>query len=194
MMAAVPRALMALAVRSMGAHRRTWGEAMEAELEAAREDGKPLLFALGCLAAAWRELPAHEEGRFAIASHLVAFLLIVPAAALAASTMLADFASSGAVSEANRAALPSLAALLLVLAGAHLRMAWLVLERDWTRLAPAAALAAAATTTLVLFAAVVFGDFASAPLRAAALAAELGCVAALARWHGCAFAGVEAPT
>jgi hypothetical protein len=203
MIAAVSRAVMALAVSCLGDRRREWALAMEAEFEAAMEDGKPLAFALGCLVAAWRELPAHEEGRFTIASHVLAFVLILPTAALLAG-MVADFpvAQSGAsglleaiggreplLSEGNRSAVPALAALAALLAAAHLRIAWLVLERDWERIAAVGALAAAATVTLVIFSVVVFAYYGSALGQAAALAVELAAVSALARWHGRSFGG-----
>lgn len=210
---AVSRAVMTLAVSCLGQCRHEWALAMQGEFEAAREDGKPLSFALGCLAAAWRDLPAHEEGRFMIASHLLAFVLMVPTAALLLSSMLAGFPYSylGAVeaqalleasrgpapllSDANRSALPPLAALLVLLAGSHLRIAWLVLERDWTRVAAAAALAAAATVTLILFTTLVFSYCAAAPAHLAVLAIELGCLSALARWHsGSVVSSAEAPT
>jgi hypothetical protein len=201
MIAALSRAVMALAVSCLDDDRREWALAMEAEFEAAKEDGKPLAFAFGCLVAAWRELPAHEEGRFTIASHVLAFVLILPTAALLAG-MAADFpaARSGApglleaiggreplLSEANRSAVPALAALAALLAAAHLRIAWLVLERDWERMAAVAALAAAATVTLVIFSVVVFDYYGSALGQAAALAVELAAVSALARWHGRSF-------
>lgn len=213
MNAALSRAVMALAVSCVGRRRREWGRAMEGEFEAAREDGKPLVFALGCLIAAWRELPAHEEGRFIIASHLLAFVLLVPTAALLASSILADFpfsylgppgaqslleatgAQKPLLSEANRSALPPLAALLALLAASHLRIAWLVLERDWARAAGAAAMAAAATVTLILFTTLTFAYSAAAPAQAAALAIELAAVSALARWHARSFdSAAEAPT
>ena len=199
MTAALSRAVLALAASCLGRHRQQWALAMQAELEAAREDGKPLVFALGCLFAAWRELPAHAEGRFILASHLLVFALLIPAAALPLWSLLTDFPYSpfgqfGAqapllLSDANRAAVPSLAALLAVLAAAHLRLAWLVLERDWARAGAVATLAAATTVTFLILLAVVFGGGSSAPRQAAWLAAELAAVAALARWHSRSFAG-----
>jgi hypothetical protein len=205
MIAAVSRAVMALAIGCLGRHRRDWALAMEAEFEAAREDGKPLSFALGCLSAAWRELPAHEEGRFTIASHALAFVLILPTAALLMSGIITDFPYSylgqvdgydllqaaggqeAVLSEANRSAVPSLAALAVLLAASHLRIAWLVLERDWARVAAVGALAAAATMTLFIFTIVAFTCDASAVAQAAALALELVTVSALARWHARSF-------
>jgi hypothetical protein len=199
--------LVAVAVRSLGHHRREWALAMEVEFEAASADGKPLTFALGCLAAAWRELPAHEEGRFTIASHALAFLLIIPTAALLLSSLLAGFPVSylGQVgaggwlelaggqkplfSDANRSAVPPLAVLVLLLAASHLRIAWLVLERDWERVAALGMLMAAATMALTIFTSLVFAYGASALAQAAMLATELAIISALARWHARSFGG-----
>jgi hypothetical protein len=185
MMTAVARAVMALAVRSLAHERRSWALAMEAEFEAASEDGKALEFAAGCLIAAWRELPAHEEGRFAIASHVLALVVIVPVAAFMVASLLTGLPTSylETVNDANRAAVPSLAILVLLFAALNLRIAWLALDRDWARLAAAGALSAAATATLVIFSAVVFQDHAAALAQAAALIVELAGVAALAQWH-----------
>jgi hypothetical protein len=207
MMAAVARAVMAMAVRCLGDRRREWALAMEAEFEAAREDGKPLSFALGCLTAAWRELPAHEEGRFTIASHVLAFVLLIPTAALLVSSLVTDFPTSylgriegfglpdviggqePLLNEATRSAVPSLAVLLVALAASHLRIAWLVLERDWARVAALGTLLAAATVTLIIFTGVVFASCAFPLTQAAALAIELASISALARWHARSFGG-----
>jgi hypothetical protein len=201
MIALLSRAVLALAASVLGDRRREWALAMEAEFEAAREEGKPLGFALGCLAAACRELPAHDEGRFAIASHAVALLLIIPTAGLLLFSIVADFpfsylgpaavpSSADAIgggapvlSDANRAAVPSLAVLVFLLAAAHVRIAWLVLERDWMRVAAVGTMIAAATVTLFIFTFVVFDYYSSALAQGAALAVELTGISALARWH-----------
>jgi hypothetical protein len=207
MTAAIPRAVMALAVSCLAERRREWGVAMQVEFEAARLDGKPLTFAMGCLMAALRELPAHAEGRFAIVSHLLALGLIVPAAALLLASILADFPLSyfdqvgtGAwldvaggykplLSDANRSAVPPLAALMIVLSVCHLRIAWLILEREWERVAALAALSAATTVTLVIFTTVVFAHAAPALADAAMLAIELTAILDLARWHSRSLVG-----
>ena len=195
----VARAVMALAVSCLGGRGRDWALAMEGEFEAASEDGKPLSFALGCLMAAWRELPAHEEGRFTIASHVLALVLLVPTAALLVSSLATDFPASyfglpdsiggqePLLNEANLSAVPSLAILLVGLAASHLRLAWLVLDRDWARVAALGTLLAAASVTLILFAALVFATFAFPLAQAGTLAIELTAVSALARWHARSF-------
>jgi len=198
---ALARMLIALAAALLGEHRHDWAGAMAAEFDAADEDGLGLSFAFGCLAAACRDLPSHAQGRFALAAHALALVLIVPTAALLAAGLIADFphsvfartaafglleAGTGReplLTEANAAALPSLAALTLIIAAAHVRIAWLVLERDWTRVAATGALAAAASVTLILFSAVVFGAHGAALAHTAALAFELAGAAALARWQ-----------
>ena len=149
MTASLSRALMSLAVRCLGHDRRDWGLAMQGEFEAASAEGKPLSFAWGCLAAACRELPAHEEGRFSIASHMLAFVVLLPTAALLVSSLIIAFPLSylrrldgfglldalggqdPLLSEANLSVVPLLALLLAAIAATHLRIAWLVLERDW---------------------------------------------------------------
>ena len=184
---------MALAVACLGEARREWARAMEAELEAAQEGGEACGFALGCLFAAVRELPAHEEGRFAVAVHALAFLLVLPAAAFLLSSLLGGFPLSWLGQEtvltaANLFAVPPLAMLVLALAALQLRLAWLVVERDWVRIAPVAASTAAATAALAIFSAVVFADVAAAVTFPGAVALELGAVAALARRHAAAAA------
>jgi len=185
MIAAVARALMALAVHMLGEHQRDWA----------------LAFAIGCLITACRELPRHEGGRFAVASHIFALGIIVPVAALTVTSLLTGFPSSylghigvhdllevrgGAgplLNEGNSFAIPALALLVSVLAMLHLRIAWLALERDWTRLAAVGALSAAVTAALLICSAVIFADFVAPLAQVAVLAVELTAAAALARWH-----------
>jgi hypothetical protein len=76
-----------------------------------------------------------------------------------------------------------------LLAATHVRIAWLVLERDWARVAAAGMLIAAATVTLTLFSGVVFVDWVPALAQAAAVAVELSGISALARWHSRSFGG-----
>ncbi len=198
----VSRSFMALAVRMLGEHRREWAIAMQMEYEAASADGKALGFALGCLLTACRELPAREEGRFAIASHILALGIILPVAALTVASVATGFPASylghvgvhgvaelgggqgPILSEGNRFAVAPLALLVIALAALHLRIAWLALERDWTRLAAAGALSAAVTATLLILSLVVFVDAVAALAQVAVLVVELAAASALARWHG----------
>ncbi len=202
---ALARIVMAMAARGLGHHRREWAQAMHMEYEAAVADGKPLSFALGCLATAWRQLPAHDEGRFTIASHLLVFILLLPMAAVLLAIVLTNFPNSYVapigifglletidgkgplLNEATRSAIPSLAFLVAALAAFHLRLAWLVLQHDWPRVAALAPLLAVTTVTLIIFSSVVFAYYALPLSQAAALAIELTAVSALARWHARSF-------
>ena len=187
----VATAVMALAVRCLGDHRREWAFAMEAEFEAAAEDGRPLAFAIGCLAAAWRGMPTHAEGRFVLASHALAIGLLVPMAALLLMGVLFGFPHLPAIgggpepifTDAHWSAVPSLAGLVLLLGVGRLLLAWALLDRDWARVAVIGRLNAAVAATLVTFAGVLFLDDTRALLQAAALAVELIIVATMACWH-----------
>jgi hypothetical protein len=201
MTATLARFLMALAVYALGDTRREWAHGMQVEFEAAQADGKPLAFAFGCLLTACRDLPAHEAGRFAIASHVLALGVIVPVAAIRIASLLAEFPTSylghigthsvfrpggghaALLNEGTVFAIPSLGLLVLLLTVLNLRIAWLALERDWERLARAGALAAAATATLLIFSAIAFVDHAAALTQAAVLTVELTGAWSLARWH-----------
>lgn len=193
MTAIFSRALVALAAHGLGDDRREWGLAMRAEFEAAVEDGKPLRFAIGCLACSWRQMPAREEGRFVLASHLLAIGFLIPVAAVLIWDSLIGVSNprsavrvglSALADGPNRAAVPSLVAVLLLLGLGHLRLAWVMLERDWERVRSAGMLNAAASMTLVAIAGAMFLRDAGFLLEAAILtAAELAAVAALAQWH-----------
>lgn len=200
MITTVARAVMAMTVRCLGHRRREWALAMEVEFEVAASEGRPLGFALGCLAAAWREMPAHEEGRLTIAGHVLAVGLIVPAAGLLISGVLTGFpflppgpaSVHGLLTDGGReisfndaywSAMPALAVSVLLLGIGHLLLAWAMLERDWARVIVVGKLNAALATTLVIFTSVLFLDGTRALLQAAVLAVELTAVSALARWH-----------
>jgi hypothetical protein len=195
MMAAIGRATMTLAVHCLGDQRGEWARAMQAEFEIATEHGKPLSFAISCLAGALREMPAHEEGRFVIANHVLAIGLILPVAVMMLSTMMSVFGQSAAqylmpdgsgskplLSDGNRSAIPSLLVTLSLVGAAHLRMAWALLECDWARVASIGRMLAALSVTLALFCALVFVS-SSGLMVGAAVAMELGAVLVIARWH-----------
>jgi hypothetical protein len=200
--AAVARAVMILASRCFGERRRTWAMAMQAELEVAIEDGQPLTFAIGCLASAVQEMPAHSEGRFTLAVHAIVFGLMIPAAGLLVSATLLGFPSlfSGHVgingwlaggeavtsllNPSNHSAVPALALLVLALVSGHLVMPWFVLERDWRRVVVLGRLNVAATATLLIFTGILFLDETFMLLPVAGLVIEWSAIAALSRWHG----------
>lgn len=192
---------MRLAARCLGESRRDWAFAMQIEFAAAIEDGGPLAFAMGCLIAAWREMPGHTQGRFVLANYALALGLLVPMAGLqfacatGSSYLFAGQAGLYAVlapaglqdpylAEAHRSAIPALLALWLMLGAGHLRLAWVVLERDWSRVTSAAAFTVATSATLVIFTGVLFLNDASVALQAILLTIELIAIYASARWHG----------
>lgn len=193
------RAVMAVAVRCLPECRRGWGMAMAAEFEAAVEEGRALSFALGCLAAAGHEMPVHAEGRRAIIGHGFALGVLLPVAALLLASVadgLPGFHSAAIVlhgpvvevagvpvNEANVCAVPGLVLLVLLLVGGHLRLAWMVVARDWARVTSAALLNAAAAMTLVAAAGALFLADPRVLVQAGMVLAELAAVAGLARWH-----------
>jgi hypothetical protein len=201
MTATAARGVMALAVRCLGDHRREWALAMQAEFDAATEDGHPLRFAMGCLFGALRDLPGHEAGRFVLSSYVLALGLMVPIAASLIFGVLSDFpyaylmqaradlpAAGGSpaliLNEANLAALPSLAVLVVFLGVGHLRLAWDMLECDWDRVAVAARANAAITATLAIFTGVVFYCTTPVLFQAIGVTVELAVISAMTRWYG----------
>lgn len=196
MSAAVSRAVMALAARCLGPRRREWALAMRAEHEEALRNGGALSFSVGCLLAAWRELPAHGEGRLLLARHALVLGLVMPvAAALLSAAPFGgpcadplDLVPGGAgcghlLNDGNRAAAAVLVQLLAAIAAAHLAVAWAVLDRDWTRVAALGRLGAASATALVMLSCLAFLDATRALPPVAALVAEALAVCALVRLH-----------
>lgn len=195
---------MILAECCLGGARREWALAMQGEFEAAVEAGKPLAFATGCLMASLREMPRQEEGRFVLVNHMLALGVLIPAAGLqlmcaAGSAFPQGSALHGApapgsaqafyLADAYLAAVPMLLGLWLLLCALHLRLAWVLLEGDWSGVIRVGSLIAAATITLLVFTGVLLLDDARTVVQAAMLATELGAIAALARWHDRLFSG-----
>ena len=201
MSTALSQAVMTLAVCCMGESRRGWALAMQIEFEAAAAEGRSLRFAIGCLAAAWRELLVREEGRFVLTSYALALGLMIPMAALQIGCALLGLpylypgqkGLAGALLEGGtheallrgvyQAAVPSLAVLLLLLGVAHLRIAWAMLEHDWSRVTRTGTLMLAGAATLVIFMGALFLDGTQALLQVAVLVVELATVSVVARWH-----------
>jgi hypothetical protein len=201
MKAAVARAVMALAVASLSESRREWSLAMQAEFETAVTEGKPLLFAMGCLTAAWREMVTREEGRFLLTNYALALGLMIPMAALQigcavfglpylfpgqaglGGALLQGGAQEVLLRGVYQAAVPSLSLLLLLLGLGHLRIAWAMLDRDWPRVQRTGMLASAAAATLIIFMGTLFLDGRQAMLQAAVLAIELATLSVVVRWH-----------
>jgi hypothetical protein len=194
------RAAMAMARACLGENRLEWADAMEAEFAFAAREGKALGFAAGCLAAAFWEVPRCREGRLGLASYALAFGLLIPmAASQLACAMGLPNASHGPavihgilagtgpqspfVAPAQLGAVPALSLLWLLLGAGHLRLAWLLLDRDWRGALNVGAFIAAAMVTLFLFMEVLLLDVTSLVREGSVLAVEFGACAAAARYH-----------
>jgi len=190
---------MTLAIRCLGESRREWALAMKAEFQAAVDDGRPLAFAAGCLVAAWREMPLQSEGRFVLANYTLALGVLIPMAVLQFACAGLPYLSVARgwghallapgsaqqlyLGEAYSAAVLPLLILWMLLGAGHLRLAWVLLERDWSGVARVGALTVAASATLVVFTGVLFLDDARVSLQAVLLAIELATICASWRWH-----------
>jgi hypothetical protein len=187
---------MAVAIRALGRSRREWALAMRAEFEVAVAEGRPFAFALGCLTAAWREMPSHAEGRLVLSNYALALGVLIPMAVLqfALALDLASFAGAepGGGLPAGVALLlapsqfdaaPSLLALRLLIGLAHLRLAWVLVEQDWGRVAKTGALIGAAMASFFLFTGALGLDLTFLAAQAAAMAIELAVIMAAARRH-----------
>jgi hypothetical protein len=195
MTAALSRAVMSLAGRCLGTDRQEWALAMQAEFEAAAEDGKPLAFAIGCLIAAWREMVKQGEGRLALANYALALGLLIPMAvqqfeqAVGFSMFLGAGIPARSAGQnpyliwSQNSATPVLLVLWLLLGIAHLCLAWVLVEGDWPRVVKFGALIGAATITLSLFTGVLMLDPSPLIAQAGELAIELSALLASARWH-----------
>lgn len=194
MKAGVSRALMSLATCCLGESRREWALAMEAEYDAAAEAGAPFAFAAGCLIAAWREMPNRQEGRLTLANYALALGLLIPVACLQFGCAIGLFTGHGFLlaiggspdpylAGPQLGAIPALMILWLVLGMGHLRLAWVLVDRDWSSVVKVGALMAAATVTLFGFMGVLFLDATALLVQLAVLAIEFVAVLAAARWH-----------
>jgi hypothetical protein len=198
MSAVLPRVMMAVATCCLEGQRRDWAVAMEAEFHVAVADARAWSFASGCLIAAWRDLPAHGEGRLLLVRYAVAFGVIIPMAALLLSAAVLPLPMGGylasalgwgspgsipLIHEGNRAAAAVLAQLIAGTGALRLGTAWAMLDRDWARVAAVARLNAAATVTLAVLAGLATLDLACALLPATALVVEIPALLLLARLH-----------
>ncbi|MBJ7499454.1 MAG: hypothetical protein JHC57_06850 [Sphingopyxis sp.] len=195
MKTSIARAMVTLASACMEEKHSEWGLAMQAELEEAIAAGKPLRFAVGCLAASLRRMPVHNEGRFSLTAHAFALGLLIPVAALQTGLALFGFPHSLARGSAltsgqnallggmYHATIPLLVALMLVLAIGHLGMAWLLLNRDWQRVVKAGALTLSTMIAIVTFMSVLNLEVGLALLQCAILMVELAVLGGLASWH-----------
>jgi hypothetical protein len=206
MTAPVSRALLLVASRSLGSDRRAWGLAMEAEFEEAVDDGEPLMFALGCLIAAWRQIGKSSEGRLILADYALAMGLLVPMAALhfqqaGAFLSSADgspFGMSGAgaglssyLGWSQDTASPIVLIMWLLLGVTHLCLAWTLVEGDWPRVVKCGTLIGAAMITLSLFTGVLMLDLSPLTAPLAELAIVSAAIGATFRWHRRTFASLR---
>ncbi|WP_442679212.1 hypothetical protein ACSBM8_17200 [Sphingomonas sp. ASY06-1R] len=194
---ALARALMHLAICCLGRSRQEWARAMQAEFEAVEETGNPLIFAGGCLIAAWREVPHHAEGRFGLVTHLLAIGLLIPIACLqfayaigltmgphgAYFMLVATGSDAPYAADAQRSGIPALLLLWSLLGVAHLQLAWVLLDRDWDRIVRIGAMIAAGMLTLVLFMELLMLHVGTLLMQAGVLTIELIVILAIARWH-----------
>jgi len=191
------RALMILARRCLGTRRDEWARAMQIEFEAAVPEGRRLVFAIGCLIAACREMPRHDEGQLSLARHALALAGLLPMAAMLftqAGRLGRSAYVYGVVDSVGSqnpfmaggqlAAAPSLLFLWLMLGAAHLCLAWVLLEKDWSRVFNIGAMIVAGTTTLAIYSGVLFVHDGRLALDAIATTIELTAIFAAARWHG----------
>ena len=198
MTAAVSRAVMSLAGRCLGTDRQDWGLAMQAEFEAAVDDGQPFAFATGCLIAAWREMVNHGEGRLGLANYALALGLLLPMAVLQFGQAIGlCMPSVGAphgmpvtgagpnlyVVWAQNTAAPVLLLLWLLLGLTHLCLAWVLVEGDWLRVGKLGALIGATMVTLFLFMGVLLLDLSPLIAQVAELGIEFAAILTAARWH-----------
>ena len=172
---------------------------MQAEFEAAVEDGKPFMFAIGCVIAAWREMFKQSEGRLALANYALALGLLIPMAALqfkhaigfsifprdrlSYGMQAAGAAQNPYLMFSQNSAMPVLLSMWLLLGLAHLRLAWVLVEGDWPRVVKYGALIGAATIALSLFTGVLMLDLSPMGALIAEFGIELMAIGASAWWH-----------
>lgn len=198
MMLALSQAMMAVATACMGNQRRDWAAAMQAEFQMAVQDGHPMTFAAGCLMTAWRDMRRHAEGRFTLASYALGLGLFLPVAGVQIArvisfiifgprtpgeVLLATVSANPVLFSAQAQALPAIVLLWTSLGVGHLGLAWLLLDRNWSRIFKVGAAIVAAAVTLLLLMTVLLLDTTTLIPHIAMLVIELTILAAAARWH-----------
>lgn len=197
MRAALSRSILTLATLCMRSRDHGWGSAMRSELEEVIAEGAGLQFAFGCLVASWGRMPAHDEGRFSLTIHALALGLIVPLGTLQVAGLwqgfpamlsIGDFAVPNSLqgylmTSAYQGLTPLIVGVSLLLGGAHLRLAWTLLDRDWARVEAAGAMSLAASVTIIIMIGLLDCNVGQALRQGAILLLERAIVATLARWH-----------
>lgn len=201
MMAGAAELVMTLALRCLQQGGSEWGQAMLAEFDVARREGKALGFACGCLIAAWRRLLLHTEGQIALVSHALVLGLIVPIAIFHLgcafsgarfmvsghdhyhAMLMASGANGRIVAGAYVAATPALTLLLLLLGSAHLAVAWFLLDGRWRRARILWLVATVIAALIVHIIATTTPNAGGSGIQFAALAIEMVAIPLLARWR-----------
>lgn len=194
------RAMLALAAATMGERHEGWARAMAGEVAAAAAEGKALSFAFGCLIAAWRAALTSSHGRFLLTSYAVAIGILLPMAALQIACVgfglsylyPGDHGLAGALLDGMatkwlwpfyQSAGPVLALLQLAIGIGHVRLAWVMLERDWTRALRWSARTLAASTTLIVFMGALFLNVRQSLIMGAVVGVELAILLIVSSWH-----------
>lgn len=199
---AVARQVMSWAADLLRRDRPAWAAAMLGEFEEAAAHGAALPFALGCLAAAWRELPFHAAGRLRLTSYALALGVVVPIGLVNLSCSLpgwrmlidgtdhyyAKLAAGGmheqALAESYKAATPLLVLCIMLLGLLHLLIAAAMLKRHFRRAAMLWSANAAVASVLFVVSLWLFPpDPGRAPTIFAGPIVELVCVPALMWWQ-----------
>ncbi|MEH3159671.1 MAG: hypothetical protein PGN08_12520 [Sphingomonas taxi] len=204
------RAIMTLAKACMGDDRRDWSLAMQAEYEVAAADGQALSFASGCLLAAWRQMLMSAQGRFTMTNYAIALGIMIPMAALQigcavfglpylypgqhglAGAMLVGGSHEALLRSIYLGAVPSLALIQMVTGIGHVRLAWLLVERDWPGALRSALWTLAGAMALVIVMGVLFLDSRQALMQGAVVGIELAILAVITGRHGEMRAAVNA--
>lgn len=192
---------MALATALLAGRRAGWASAMRAEYRIASADGDAFGFAFGCLAAAWRDTLSSTEGRYALTNYAMAIAIMVPMAGVQIGcaafgfpylypneqglpgALLEGGAHEGLLRSIYLAAIPALALIQVLTGIGHLRLAWLLVERDWPGVVRWGAWTIAAAIALILFMGVLFLDSRQALMQGGILAVEILILVLAARRH-----------
>lgn len=202
MTAIVARSILTMAVHLLRPGRPDWAAAMQVEYDEAADNGTALPFAIGCLSAAWRDLPFHGEGRFRLSAYVLALGLIVPLAVSNIGCALPGFqfmvaghdryylmlAAGGLqdrlLADSYKAAVPLITAGMVSLGSLHFLIAWAVFRRRFARLAYLWPLSGLVAVLLLALALQLFPSVATVvPTVFSALLVELIGVPILIRWR-----------